>query len=189
MTDRIRATLLVALCLVASSGCGPVGSAEESRSSGVIVAPGNSADPGAGEETTGSINAQFTLPGGERLDTVSWTVTCGGAGGVVQHGQVDVTNSLAATFLVANLPPATGYRMALAATASSGRVTCAGSAHFDVAPGMTTSLSVPMACNVATAAAPALPTWAVVLLGLSLMAFGSPMARRRLLGGRARSSA
>jgi hypothetical protein len=163
MTERIRAALLVALSLGVGSACSKASPAPESGegdavpgatgSPGSVVPPGSTVDAGGGGEATGSISAQITLPAGQRIDVVLWTVAGGGATGAVQNGLADVSNSLKAAFLVGNLPSAKGYGITLSATASDGSVVCGGSANFDVAPRSTTPVAVAMACSVATGGA------------------------------------
>jgi hypothetical protein len=160
VTARVLlAFLLACVALGVGSGCNdassPAGGAgyaapAPTGSSGNAPAPGSTFDAGAGGETTGSLSAQITLPAGQNIAVVLWTISGGGTVGSVQSGLVDVSHSLVAAFIVGNLPSAMGYRITLSATADDGSVICAGSASFDVAPRATASVAVGMACNVAT---------------------------------------
>jgi hypothetical protein len=160
MTVRTLALLLVALSLGSGAACdarptatangagdAPPGPAAPPAS---VTPPANSVDASAGGESTGSLSAQITLPGGQDIGVLLWKITGGGAAGAVQTGLVDVSKSPVASFLVGNLPSAMGYQIALSATASDGSVICAGAASFDVAPRATTPVAVSMACSVAT---------------------------------------
>jgi hypothetical protein len=88
------------------------------------------------------------LPGGEAVNTLSWTVTGpNGATSVVKQGTVNVQGSSAINFQIGNIPAASGYTLTLSATSVDGNVTCAGSASFSVTGHATTSISVVMTCN------------------------------------------
>jgi hypothetical protein len=183
MTDRIVAALLVGISLGLGPACTNAGSAATASGPPDPTGdPGSARGESAGDAATGSVHAQLTLPPGRSFDVVLWTITEPASGGIVQNGRVDVKNSLVISFIVGNLPAAAGYRVGLYTTASDG-VYCEGGSTFDVAPRSTTPVAVAMACNVAGAgisrAVPALPPWAVVLLGLGLMGAASVAARRR----------
>jgi hypothetical protein len=93
---------------------------------------------------------QLTLPGGETVNSVNWTVTIpSGDGGttVVQTGMVNVQNSTTVSFLVGGIPPGNGYTITLNGMSSDGLATCVGSAMFNVTARTTTNVSVLLQCN------------------------------------------
>jgi hypothetical protein len=91
---------------------------------------------------------KLTLPGGESLASVSWTITGpNGASTVVQKGTANVQNSQTIAFTVADIPAGTNYAVAIAGTSVDGTVTCAGSATFSVTSRTTTNVTVLLQCN------------------------------------------
>ncbi len=134
----------IALSLVASAlvqpGC---------SSSGAQTGAGPSTSPPtAAAADSGSVGAQLTLPGGQVLNTLTWTVTGpNGASTVVQSGTVSIANSAAVSFLVGGIPAGTGYTISASGTSTDGTVTCGGSATFAIAARQTTNVSLALQCN------------------------------------------
>jgi hypothetical protein len=94
------------------------------------------------------VGARLTLPGGEVINTLTWTITGpNGASTVVQSGTVSVANSLTVSFLVGGIPAGTGYTISVSGTSADGTVTCGGSATFGVTARQTTSVSLFLQCN------------------------------------------
>jgi acid phosphatase len=111
---------------------------------------GGDPSKGGDPETAGSVGLELTLPGGEQIGTVSWTITGpNGASTVVKSGTVDVSNSQSISFLVGGIPSGTNYRITLTGTSKDGTVTCTGSATFSVTAHKTTSVAVPLMCSTA----------------------------------------
>jgi hypothetical protein len=109
--------------------------------------PGANA-PGASADDTGSVGLELTLPGGEGVSVVHWTLAGpNNAATVVQSGSVDVHASGGAMFLVSRIAPASGYTMILSAGSTDGGVSCEGSASFAVAPHTTTTVAVQLGCT------------------------------------------
>ncbi|HXX66504.1 MAG TPA: hypothetical protein VEK07_04960 [Polyangiaceae bacterium] len=117
--------------------------------------PGNLGVLGSNSaENTGSVGMQLTLPGGESVNTVSWTITGpNGASTVVQTGTVNLANSETISFLVGGIPAANGYLITLSGTSSDGLATCTGSATFNTTARTTTDVSVLLQCNTAVSEA------------------------------------
>jgi acid phosphatase len=126
----------------------------------MVVAPVGCSSSGAtAPETTlsqqgnpkdGKVGMTLTLPGGEQINTVNWTITGpNGATTVVQTGSVDVANSTTISFLVAGIPAASNYSISLTGTSVDGSVTCSGSASFNTTALTTTNVSVALQCNTA----------------------------------------
>jgi hypothetical protein len=118
---------------------------------GCSQGPGGSSLGGPGSaqgDNVGSVGMHLTLPGGEEIQTIAWTITGpSGTSTVVQTGTVAVQNSAAISFLVGNLPSGTNFTIALSGTSTDGSVTCAGSAQFNVVARTTTKVSVALQCN------------------------------------------
>jgi phospholipase C len=111
---------------------------------------GASPEPLAGSAADGSVGVKLTLPGGEQLTSVSWTVTGpNGASTVVQSGTVNVATSLTLSFQVGGIAAGSGYAIALTGVTTDSQVTCAGSAPFSITARSTTSVSVALQCNTA----------------------------------------
>ena len=103
-----------------------------------------------GAEETGAVSLQLTLPGGEQVSVVHWTLSGpNGAATVVQSSAVEV-QALAVHFLVSGIPAASGYVVTLSGTSTDSAVSCTGSAQFNVTAHATTLVSVQMACGLAS---------------------------------------
>jgi len=91
------------------------------------------------------VQANLTLPSGIQIDSVNYTVS-GTAPFANRNGVVNVKNSTKLQFRVGDLPIATGYKMALAATAVGG-APCAGEANFAIADNLVTKLTMTLVCG------------------------------------------
>lgn len=108
----------------------------------------------ASAANTGTVGMQLTLPGGETVNSVAWTITGpNGASTVVQTGTVNLQNSETVSFLVGGIAAASGYLISLSGTSSDGLATCTGSATFDTTARTTTDVSVLLQCNTAVSEA------------------------------------
>jgi hypothetical protein len=106
--------------------------------------------PAASADQTGSVGLELTLPGGEGVSVVHWTLAGpNNAATVVQSGSVDVHASAGAMFLVSRIAPASGYAMILSAESTDGGVSCEGSASFAVTAHTTTTVAVQLGCTAA----------------------------------------
>jgi hypothetical protein len=116
-----------------------------SSAGGPMTGPGaQSAGPAASSDT-GSLGMQLTLPGGEQLNTVNWTVF-DSTNAVVQTGSVPVAGSVTISFTVGGLNPG-NYTISISGTSVDGLVTCAGSAAFTILARATTSVVDLLQCN------------------------------------------
>jgi hypothetical protein len=110
-------------------------------STGSILAP---------TDNTGTVGMRLTLPGGEQVNSVGWTVTSPNADGgttVVQTGTVNLQNSETVSFLIGGLPAGDDYTIVLSGTSVDGTATCVGSAQFDTTARTTTNVSVLLQCT------------------------------------------
>jgi phospholipase C len=99
-------------------------------------------------DKVGSVGMQLTLPGGEQINSVNWTVTGpNGASTVVKTGTVSVGSSTAISFLIGGIPAGSNYSIFLTGTSTDGTATCAGTATFNVTTSATTNVAVALACN------------------------------------------
>jgi hypothetical protein len=102
---------------------------------------------GSESESTGAVGMELTLPGGEMLSTVTWTITGpNGASTVVQQGSVNVQNTNKIAFTVGGIPAGSGYSITITGTTTDGAVTCSGSATFSIVARTTTNVTVLMRC-------------------------------------------
>jgi hypothetical protein len=141
----------------------------------------------------GSLGMALTLPGGETINTIGYTITGpNGASTVVQQGTVGVQNSLSASFTVANLPAGSNYTIALTGTSTDGLVVCGGSAQFSIAARATTTVTDLLQCNAAVSEAGTLnvvgqayncASWSAVTALPSESNVGSPIAITSLANG------
>ncbi len=105
-----------------------------------------SGTPGAGsQDETGQIGMELTLPGGETLNTVSYTVT--GPNGYTQSNSVPVQNSTTISFTVGGIPAGNNYSIAISGTSADSTVTCSGSASFSVVARTTTTVTDTLQCS------------------------------------------
>jgi hypothetical protein len=126
-----------------------VASVQVACSSGDQPGGAASASATADSKDVGSVGVLLTLPGGQQVASVSWTITGpGGSSKVVQSGTVDVQNSATISFLVGNVPPGS-FAIALTATSTDGSTTCAGAATFVSSPRTTANVTVVLQCNAA----------------------------------------
>jgi hypothetical protein len=115
-------------CSSGSGGNGPAGSSQS--------------------ESTGSVGMQLTLPGGETLNIVTWTITGpNGASTLVQQGTVNVQNTSTIAFTVGGIPAGSGYSVTITGTTTDGSFTCSGSATFSVTARTTTNVAVLLRCS------------------------------------------
>jgi phospholipase C len=136
----VRHALFVGVAGVAATTVAQVGCSSTNMSSPGEMTGGN-------PDSVGSVGMQLTLPGGETLAVVNWTVTGpNGSSSIVQSGTVNVGGSQSIAFLVGGIAAGSGYSITLTSTTSDGKVTCSGSAAFNVVARTTTNVSVALQC-------------------------------------------
>ncbi len=143
----VTSTVLGAIAIGCSSTDNP--STNGSPEPSVNSPTGPSAAPA---DNVGRVGMELTLPGGETVDSVNWTVTIpNGDGGttVVQTGTVNLQSSTTISFLIGGIPPGNGYTISLTGMSADGLATCVGSATFNVTARTTTNVSVLLQCNTA----------------------------------------
>jgi hypothetical protein len=119
----------------------------------VVACSGQHASPtpqgSSTDSNTGSVSYQYTLPGGEQINTVNYTLT----NGVNSYsGTINVGGSSVITFVVGGVASGSGYVLTLNATTADGTVSCTGaSAPFSVSNRATTSVNVNLVCTSNTA--------------------------------------
>jgi phospholipase C len=155
MRSKARTTLIRNALLLGAASAAAIGGAQVGCSSAGTISPrgtppesvlGPQSSPPA--DTVGSVGMELTLPGGEQINSVNWTITGpNGASTVVQTGTVNVGNSTTVSFMASGIPAGTNYLVSLTGTSADGTVTCAGSATFNVVARTTTNVSVALSCN------------------------------------------
>jgi hypothetical protein len=119
-------------------------------SNGVSGSGGAGQNPG--EENTGTVGMQLTLPGGEHITTVTYTIS----GPHSYTGSVNVSGSSSISFALPGIAAGSGYTITLSATSDDGTVSCVGtSAPFTVTAQQTTAVSVFLQCTSTGSAADA----------------------------------
>jgi hypothetical protein len=102
----------------------------------------------AAAENTGSLGMQLTLPGGQQVNSVTWTITGpNGASTVVQSGTINLQNSQTISFLVGGIPAGNNYTIVVTGTSTDGTANCIGSVTFNTTARTTTNVSVLLQCN------------------------------------------
>jgi uncharacterized protein YjiK len=138
---------LVRNALVLSAAAAAVGCSSGGTSDSQGPSPIGAAND---RDDLGSVGMQLTLPGGQQVNTVSWTITGpNGASTVAQSGLINVQNSLTVSFTVGNIPAGNGYTITVSGSSADGSVSCLGSAGFDVATHATTNVSFGLQCSAA----------------------------------------
>ena len=112
-----------------------------------VAACSNSGTPAP---ALGTVGFQLATTPGVTITTVNWSISNAGTG-FSRSGTVNVQSSNTISFQVGGLPSGSGYVIALTATTVGGAFSCAGSSPFTVTAGVTSGVSVTLAC---TAAAP-----------------------------------
>jgi hypothetical protein len=107
----------------------------------------------AGQQTSdegqsGVIGLQLQVAPGVTINTVSYAIT---GNGLNKTGTIDVTNSTLIQALIGGIPTGNNYTISLTATSTDGKVSCAGTATFNVASHATTAVTVHLLCKVAGA--------------------------------------
>jgi hypothetical protein len=99
------------------------------------------------EDGTGTVGLQYTLPGGEHISTISYSLT-DGTPAHTYTGTVNVAGSSSISFVVGGVAAGSGYNITVTATSDDGTVTCSGSAGpFSVTARATTTVNVNLICQ------------------------------------------
>ena len=153
--SMLRTSAIIMGCGAAASSTLPQIGCSSTPELGGRAAPADKAAAGSSPvsgATTGEVSLQLTLPGGQGLTLVSWTITGpNGASTLVQSGSVNLSNANAINFLVGGIAAGSGYTISLSGTSTDGTVTCVGSATFAVTGRATTTVVVPLQCSTAAA--------------------------------------
>ena len=134
--------LAVAIAAPSMGGC----------SSSQNGAGGSGSGQSPGHEKLGTIGMELSLPGGETITNVSWTINQGST--VVLTGTYAVpTAATTISFFIPNVPAGSGYTITLSAASPDGSVTCVGtSTAFSVTAQTTTDVNVFLACTSSSSA-------------------------------------
>ena len=148
-----RKSILRSAILLGAVGAATVGGVQVGCSSPGAMEPGSAAPPevlGPSSDGTGTVGMRLTLPGGEQVNSVGWTITGpNGAATVVQTGTANVQNSQTVSFQVGGIPAGSGYTISISGQSVDGTVTCAGSGQFSVVARTTVNVAVALQCSTA----------------------------------------
>jgi hypothetical protein len=139
----VRRAMWLGVAALGAAACSSSGGAPSTGGAG-IGAPGKSTG------NVGTLSLALTLPGGDQINSVTFTLT-NSAGNVIplgtaNPGTVSVNSSASIDFQIGGVPAGTGDSIALAATTNAG-ASCQGSATgLAVAARATTSVTVQMLC-------------------------------------------
>jgi hypothetical protein len=92
---------------------------------------------------------QLTLPDGEQVNSLSWTVTGpNGASTVVKTGTADLSKTTSTNYNLnaPGIPPGSGYSVFLSGTSADGIEACAATATFDSKASAVTIVPVQLLC-------------------------------------------
>ncbi|HEV8550119.1 MAG TPA: 5'-nucleotidase C-terminal domain-containing protein [Polyangiaceae bacterium] len=135
MTNSRCFTTFSALSTVLALGLIPVAGCSDSG-----ALPGSHQDLAAGEIALG-----LSLPSGQRLSTVTYTIT--GPGGFAKTGSVDVSHSSKLSATIGGIPAGAGYSISLTSAATDASLTCSGSSSFSVVARQATPVAVAVSCR------------------------------------------
>src|SRR5262245_41551301 len=110
--------------------------------SGCAVDPHESAQP----ERTGQVGIELQIAPGIVVSSVEYVIT--GPLGFSRRGQIDVSNSSTVSAIIGGIPFGGGYQISLLASSADARVSCAGSATFDIDGPALRAVPVHMTCQV-----------------------------------------
>ena len=99
----------------------------------------------AQQQGVGSLGIDLVVVGDVGVASASYTIT--GPGSYTKTGTIDASSSSTLSAQIGGIPAATGYSIALSATATDGVTTCAGSQNFDVTAHATTNAIVALDCH------------------------------------------
>lgn len=95
---------------------------------------------------TGKVEAALTLPGGQTLNAVSYTISGGGLS-APRTKSVDLTNSSVLRFQIGDLPVGTGYSLVINASTTTGTPCSLTNGPFGVVGNAVTSLNLTLVCS------------------------------------------
>ena len=171
-----RGGALAALTLVAAlaGGC--------TNQPATSTGPNGGGNSPPGETSMGALDVALAVPPNFQIATVNYQLT---NAGFSKSGTLDVSQTTTISGVLGGIPAGSGYTLALTATDTTSKFTgCSGSAPVTVVAGATTPVSVGIDCHlpqsvkVTTSAVP-VPTSAVVLLAVALLAAGLTTHGRR----------
>jgi hypothetical protein len=175
----VSLVLVGSLCLgFGALGCGS-GTGADAAADSMEGAPAPSSGP-ADQASSGSISLALDV-GSTKLDSVSYTII---GGQFQKSGALDVSNSARISGVIGGIPFGNDYVVTLNAASSSSpsqKLTCSGSAAFQVPDEVPVQVLVHVTCNEQTvlAATPApIPPWASLALCLALLGTGLGLQRR-----------
>ncbi len=122
---------------------------------------GGATPPVAAGEHVGEGSLELQLSPNAQLTSATYTIT--GPASFSKTGSIDVTQSSKISGTIGGIPAGTGYTVSLAASTSDAGFVCAGSATFDVAAHLATSVNVPVKCKEKTKTGSALVNGALNL--------------------------
>lgn len=99
----------------------------------------------AEQQDVGSLGIDLVVVGDVSVASASYTIT--GPGSYTKTGTIDASSSSTLSAQIGGIPAATGYSIALSATATDGVTTCTGSQNFDVTAHATTTTIVALDCH------------------------------------------
>jgi hypothetical protein len=129
--------LAVATVVPSLGGCSASGGSDN----------GSGGSSSTGHHAVGTVGLDLTLPGGESITSVNWTINQGST--VVTSGTYAVPSSATTiSFFIPNVAAGSGYTITLSATSPDGKVSCIGtSAPFSVTAQTTTDVNVFLTCS------------------------------------------
>jgi hypothetical protein len=141
----LRTSAIITGCGVAAAFAVPQVGCSSAVPRGESSAGGSPASGAGSQAEVGEVGFALTLPGGETVNTVNYTIT--GPNGFALGNSVSVQNSTTISFSVGGIPAGNNYLVTISGASVDGTVTCSGSATFSIVAKMTTTVTDTLQCN------------------------------------------
>jgi hypothetical protein len=142
----LTTSVLIGCGLAAAFALPQVGCSSGSSGAPGAEGSGGSSTPGAASPAgVGQVGLKLTLPGGQTVNSVNYTIT--GPNGYSQSNSVPVASGTTISFQVGGIPAGNNYLITISATSVNGAVTCSGSATFSIVAQMTTTVTDTLQCS------------------------------------------
>ncbi len=114
-------TAILGFCAAAVAAACSTGGSHQAPSGTASNTPASQAGSPGSPDNIGAVGMQLTLPGGEHISTVAYTLKNANN---TYTGTYNVNNASTISFVIGSVAADTGYSLTLTATSDDGKVTC-----------------------------------------------------------------
>jgi hypothetical protein len=105
-----------------------------------------SSDQNRGSEETGKVGMAIKIPAAAgNISSVNWTIS---GNNVNRTDTISVGNSQTASAQIGGIPVGTGYTLSLSAKSDDNKISCSGSASFNITASSVTKITLNLTCNI-----------------------------------------